>query len=111
MMLVQGYPPGAPIAIHPNHGPALYMHNVGPTRPVYKIKEEPIGSIAPPPLSLYTPSISLIPPQQNHQGSGNQKRSRSPSPPPAQMYHPYKAQVPSPYNPSMHLLVRSCLSH
>ena len=103
MMLIHGYP-GAPLAIHP-HAPPLYLHNVAQPRPMYPkgIKDDPMAPVqAVPPPSLYTPSMSVIPPSHQLPAPVPQKRSRSPSPPPQQMYHSYKPQAPSPYNPSKH---------
>ena len=101
MMLIHGYPTGPPISMHP-HGPPLYLHSVAQPRPIYgkNAKEDHMTNVQPPP-SLYTPTISLVPPPSHQsQGPAPQKRSRSPSPPPQQLYHPYKPQTPSPFNPS-----------
>jgi len=100
MMLIHGYPTGPPISMHP-HGPPLYLHSVAQPRPIYgkNAKEDHMTNVQPPP-SLYTPTISLVPPPSHQsQGPAPQKRSRSPSPPPQQLYHPYKPQTPSPFNP------------
>ena len=101
-MLFHAYPPGAPLVHSSTHGSsAVYMPNLGPSRAVYNGggKEESILNLQGVPTpSLYGQSMNLVP-SIGHQTQSNQKRSRSPSPPP-QLYHSYKPPALSPYNSS-----------
>lgn len=100
-MLFHAYPPGTPL-VHPNaHGSTVYLPNLGNPRPVFNGgKEDSILNLQGiPPPTLYGQSISLVP-SLGHQTQTNQKRSRSPSPPP-QLFHSYKPAALSPYSSSI----------
>ncbi|EFX73359.1 hypothetical protein DAPPUDRAFT_227122 [Daphnia pulex] len=99
MMLFHPYPSGAPL-VHPSTHGSVYMHpNLGASRPVFNGgKEESILNLqGVPPSSLYGQAINMVP-SLGHQSQTNQKRPRSPSPPPPQLYHSYKPPALSPYN-------------
>lgn len=102
MMLFHPYPSGAPL-VHPSTHGSVYMHpNLGASRPVFNGgKEESILNLqGVPPSSLYGQAINMVP-SLGHQSQTNQKRPRSPSPPPPQLYHSYKPPALSPYNSSI----------
>lgn len=100
MMLFHAYPPGTPLVHQSTHGSTVYMP-IGTSRPVFNGgKEDSIMNLqGVPPSSLYSQPINHGP-TIGHQAQSNQKRSRSPSPPP-QLYHSYKPTVLSPYNSSI----------